>query len=55
MSILDRLRREVAAEEPPTTCAHTNRQDLRTFGAGNGASNRWRCRDCGYSPIGVAQ
>lgn len=54
MSILDRLRREVQAEEQPSVCAHANREDLRTMGARGAASNRWRCRDCGYSPIGVA-
>lgn len=55
MSILDRLRREVQAEEPQQQCQHANREDLRTMGRAGAASNRWRCRDCGYSPIGVAQ
>lgn len=54
MSILDRLRREVDGKDQATTCTHANRQDLRVMGAGGSAANRWRCRDCGFSPMGVA-
>lgn len=42
---------ETEAAPAAKACPHHNRQDVRTFGRGNSGPNRWRCVDCGYSPV----
>lgn len=41
---------EATPSSDPKRCAHTNREDMRTFGAGGDNPNNWRCTDCGYEP-----
>lgn len=46
-------RKSKPAPEPsnPETCAHEDREDLRTMGS-RGAQP-WRCRKCGYMGSGA--